>query len=151
MGTTPHTALRCNTLPVEVCMSGGGGLSPGTFSPAEFIFLHSFLQHVWSFLSAQTWLAAPKSGHRRHCRLQLCHQLVTGKLSIYRCSCEHCFTVSATTDILAILKGSLDEWLETKMLNCQSSSICGLFYLQAEISPLSCFRLHHFACPIELD
>lgn len=38
-----------------------------------------------------------------------------------------------------------------KMLNCQSSNICGLFYLWAEISLLSFFHLHHFARPIELD
>lgn len=70
------------------------------------------------------------------------------KLFIYGCFYECYSTVSKTTDILVIerINGA-----ENKMLNCRSSSICGLFYLCAEISLLSCHHLHHFACSIELD
>lgn len=32
-----------------------------------------------------------------------------------------------------------------------SPSICDLFHLWAEVGLLSCFHLHHFACPIELE
>lgn len=57
------------------------------------------------------------------------------------------------TDILVVLVGLLDEamCLETKSWTSEAQASVTCFYLWAEISLFTCFHLHHFACPIELD
>lgn len=158
--STPHHARHWGVIRCQLkCACLEAGLSLGTFSPAEFIFLISFLAAcVIILLCADlTGLVATTSGHRRHCRLLLHHQINLFEkffffLEVYYTAwalhyCKNNYGYFGHTKALA-------EWSNVawnKMLNCQSSSICGLFYLRAQISLLSYFHLHHFACPIELD
>lgn len=151
LGTAAHTALGFNMQPVEVSMCGGGAVTGDIYSSwINFPWTACFAAACVVFMCAdRTVSAASKTPEALWYFSLLSKQnLWTGPLFRYLLTPSH-NNMSNHTHV----GHTRLHWMcvDTKILNCQCSSICGLFYLWAEIRLLSCFHLHHFACPIELN